>query len=272
MKSMDGMSATIIPGPEPIFKEHLKPSCADKMINSIRLVMKIEKVFFPVIFFLFSFRNALILHGNTRTYFIATKRLTLAALQRYLFETEAFFLLTLIIFNIVIVYALLVSRNLQKEPEGALEVFVPAVVTFWEYSYNLIPLFPNQINFLLIPRHYLSLSIVAGLYVSIAGLVIASISIFNLRKSFGIFVQVRDIVTRGFYRYVRHPIYLGHIMAALGFMLLAPRIYTVVFCGVGIALVVFRARLEEHKLSQFSEEYRRYMRQTPFIIPIKFKR
>lgn len=234
--------------------------------------MKFEKTLFPVIFFFSSLQNALILYGNTITYFIGTKQHTLIGLQRYLLETEALFLFTLIIFNILIAYALLVTRNLQRGPEGVLEVFVPAIVTFWEYSYNLIPLFPNQVNFLVIPRRCLSFSTLVGVHVSVLGLVIASVSIFNLRKSFGIFVQVRDIVTHGLYRYVRHPVYLGHVMTALGFMLLAPRVYTIVFCCIGIALVVFRARIEERKLSKFSEEYRRYMQQTPFIIPIKFTR
>lgn len=241
-------------------------------INVIRFAMRVEKVLFPVVFFLFSFQNVLLLYGNARAYFGKGKPFTLEGLQKYLFGTEALFLFMVIIFNALIVYALLVSRNLQKEPEGALEVFVPIVVTFWEYAYNLIPLFPIQTNFLIIPRHFLGLSIAAGLSISVVGLAVASVSIFNLRKSFGIFVQVRDIVTHGLYRHVRHPIYLGHILAAVGFMFLAPRFYTVVLCGIGIVLVVFRARLEERKLSQFSEEYRRYMRQTPFIIPIKFRR
>ena len=52
------------------------------------------------------------------------------------------------------------------------------------------------------------------------GDVIAFWALLYLRRSFSIMAEVRDLQLRGPYRWIRHPMYLGEILATLGFCLL----------------------------------------------------
>ena len=80
--------------------------------------------------------------------------------------------------------------------------------------------------------------------------------------------SVRDkLVRHGLYAYVRHPIYSGGMLIALGLGLLKPT-STVLSAGtLGIFWLVIQARLEEVDLLQRLPEYRRYMEQVPRFIP-----
>jgi len=82
---------------------------------------------------------------------------------------------------------------------------------------------------------------------------------------------VRDVVTQGLYRYVRHPMYLGHIMTHIGFFFIAPRVCALILSAALLLITLFRAKLEEKKLARNSDEYREYIKTTPFIIPHKMK-
>lgn len=57
-----------------------------------------------------------------------------------------------------------------------------------------------------------------GLGLQFAGLAVQVASKFALGRCFGLLPAVRGIVTRGPYRVVRHPIYLGYLIAHLGFL------------------------------------------------------
>jgi protein-S-isoprenylcysteine O-methyltransferase Ste14 len=77
------------------------------------------------------------------------------------------------------------------------------------------------------------------------------------------------IVTTGPYAFVRHPIYLGLSMLALGEAIAfssSPAVVTVV-AGV-VPTFVWRARVEERVLcGLFGDRYRRYQERTKMLIP-----
>lgn len=105
-----------------------------------------------------------------------------------------------------------------------------------------------------------------GAALNICGAMISLIATYELRHSYAVFVQLRDIITRGIYRYVRHPIYFGYILSTVGFLLAVPRLsYTLLFL-ISLGLTIYRARLEEKKLMT-SPEYQEYARKTPFLFP-----
>src|SRR5690242_816722 len=89
-----------------------------------------------------------------------------------------------------------------------------------------------------------------------AGLLFAIASVAFLGRCFGVLPDVRGLVTRGPYRFVRHPLYLGELTAALGVAVGARRL--VLALGVWVvcvALQLARTRYEESSLSAEFPEY-----------------
>lgn len=77
-----------------------------------------------------------------------------------------------------------------------------------------------------------------------------------------------QLVTTGIYRHVRHPQYLGFLLLTLGMNLEWTTFFTVLLWPV-IAIVYYRLAKAEEKYSDelFGEEYRKYKRSVPMLIP-----
>ena len=85
-------------------------------------------------------------------------------------------------------------------------------------------------------------------YIAIPGMLIALISMIYLRGSFSILPSVRQLVTNGPYRFIRHPIYLGEVLYVLGVMSLGFNSLSLLLFAALIALLIARIRIEERKL------------------------
>ena len=78
--------------------------------------------------------------------------------------------------------------------------------------------------------------------------------------------QTARLVTSGWYRVVRHPLYLLLLLFLLSNPVMTVRwliliLFSAVYCTVG-------ALLEERRLlQQFGDHYRLYQKQVPFMIP-----
>lgn len=79
----------------------------------------------------------------------------------------------------------------------------------------------------------------------------------SLRRSFGILPANRGIVSRGAYRFVRHPMYLGYFFIDIGFLLVNFGLQNLLVYGCQFALQVGRIVREEQLLSA-DEGYRTY--------------
>jgi len=101
----------------------------------------------------------------------------------------------------------------------------------------------------------------------ICGLAWAVWSLRYLDRNISMLAQARDIVVQGPYRWVRHPLYIGELVASLGIAIavnsyLALAVWTAL-CG----LQVYRAVREEQVLSQALPAYRSYRSRTAALLP-----
>lgn len=81
-----------------------------------------------------------------------------------------------------------------------------------------------------------------------------------------------QLITSGPFAFVRHPMYLGIIMASLGGLLLY-RMWTLLFLSVVFLSLVLRAKREEQALAaEFGEQWETYCQQVPAWIPRIWRR
>ncbi|CAB3783143.1 hypothetical protein GCM10011400_37990 [Paraburkholderia caffeinilytica] len=97
----------------------------------------------------------------------------------------------------------------------------------------------------------------AGASLQLLGIVWQLFAKVSLRRSFGILPANRGVVSRGAYRFVRHPMYLGYFVTDIGFLLANFGIQNVIVYGCQFALQVGRIVREERLLSD-DEQYRAY--------------
>jgi protein-S-isoprenylcysteine O-methyltransferase Ste14 len=90
----------------------------------------------------------------------------------------------------------------------------------------------------------------AGLVLVILAAGLSLVSLLILGRRFGVRPALRELVRRGPYRIVRHPMYLSYIIADIGYNLQEWNFGTILLVLVGWASLVYRIYAEERVLSQ----------------------
>ena len=113
---------------------------------------------------------------------------------------------------------------------------------------------------------------VAGLVVMVIGIALRSTAIVQLGRFHTPNVAVRkdhQLKETGLYRFVRHPSYLGALIAFFGFSLaLGNWLSMVVIMGIAPWLYLYRIHEEDAALlAAFGDEYRAYCLRTKRLIP-----
>jgi hypothetical protein len=72
------------------------------------------------------------------------------------------------------------------------------------------------------------------------------------------------VILDGPYQWVRHPMYLGYICMLAGLALANYSVAYFSLVPIHMVLLLYRARLEESRLSEYSMEYREYRKRTGF--------
>ncbi|HEY1516212.1 MAG TPA: isoprenylcysteine carboxylmethyltransferase family protein [Solirubrobacteraceae bacterium] len=111
---------------------------------------------------------------------------------------------------------------------------------------------------------------VVGLILFASGLGLAVWARIYLGKNWGMPMTERaepELVTSGPYRFVRHPIYSGLLLALLG-TALATNLYWLIALALGGAYFIYSATVEERSMTTtFPADYASYKAHTKMLIP-----
>ena len=114
----------------------------------------------------------------------------------------------------------------------------------------------------------------AGVVLGIPGGLLLVVTFRTLGKNLTDTVVTRaehTLVTRGPYRWVRHPFYLATAWAVVANSLVTANWFLALTGGIVFGLMVLRTRIEEEKLiERFGEEYKEYMKRTGRFLPRLF--
>ncbi|OFW01856.1 MAG: hypothetical protein A3H94_00990 [Acidobacteria bacterium RIFCSPLOWO2_02_FULL_60_20] len=85
----------------------------------------------------------------------------------------------------------------------------------------------------------------------------------SLGRNIGFVPAQRQLVTRGAYRFVRHPIYTGNLIGYTALLLHLFSLRHLIFCGTLAALFMVKSIIEERFL-QTDSQYAAYMSRVPW--------
>ena len=169
--------------------------------------------------------------------------------------------------NFFVGILLLLGRRAAVPPQNPKDVLIPLATSFFNLTYNATPWLPASLLTSLCSPDWQTPLTITGLFLGLVGPAVAIWSVLFLGRSFGIFVVVRTVILDGPYQWVRHPMYLGYICMLIGLILTNFSMAYFVLVPIHITLLLYRAHLEEVRLSEHSVEYREYMKHTGFIFP-----
>jgi protein-S-isoprenylcysteine O-methyltransferase Ste14 len=101
----------------------------------------------------------------------------------------------------------------------------------------------------------------------IVGLGYTVYAVASLGSCFGLSAEARGLVTHGAYRHVRHPVYLGELIASLGVLLPVLTPWTAAAFVLFVLLQGYRVHLEERVLGGAFDNYADYRRRVPMLFP-----
>jgi protein-S-isoprenylcysteine O-methyltransferase Ste14 len=162
---------------------------------------------------------------------------------------------------------LFVNRRPAHLPKDLAHIMVPLAMSYYFLLYPAVDFLPAPLRDSLLPAAWRVPAAAAAVLVAILGYSVTLWGLFSLRRSFALFVAVRNVVSAGPYAYVRHPMYLGYILELVG-LILASFSPGMLILGAGFLLITFsRAHLEEARLVEATPGYREYMNRTGFLFP-----
>lgn len=144
---------------------------------------------------------------------------------------------------------------------------------------SVLTLLPAVLVYSLAPTSYVGQwqgSVLIGLLLMSAGVLLVGIALsgYDLREFFGWpggsvqQNQPNGFRQGGLLRYVRHPLYVGIIVALGGLFVYAPTWATLLFDTLAISYIRTGIYFEERKLvAEFGAAYQEYQKRVPMLIP-----
>jgi protein-S-isoprenylcysteine O-methyltransferase Ste14 len=189
------------------------------------------------------------------------------------------YFVTALAFDVLTFYSFVVRGAARSRPRG-----------FWENVFPLVTVFVPVIGFTLLfmpqVRQFVpgysqaaletlrGITPMYGFYINSIGFALgftgAAFSIWaisHLKRSFGLRTAVRELVTSGPYRRIRHPLYVGEIVHILGLAILSGTPVGLYLFVLAVTMQVVRAKIEERKFLRTLPQYADYRAQTGFLWP-----
>jgi protein-S-isoprenylcysteine O-methyltransferase Ste14 len=111
---------------------------------------------------------------------------------------------------------------------------------------------------------------IGGLIIQLTGIGISILGLISLNRSFGLVAAHRGVVSKGLYRFVRHPLYFSYEVSIIGFIINNFYFYNVLIALVHLCCQLQRIRYEEDLLSK-EEAYQAYSEKTRWrLIPFVY--
>ena len=135
---------------------------------------------------------------------------------------------------------------------------------FGLYAFEFLPVykFPILVRYL-------------GALVAIIGVFIALVSILQIKKNITAFPTPTAetlLVTAGFYKFSRHPIYTGIILFLFGYGFFHNSISKLILASILIVLFYVKTKYEEEQLVQKFPDYKAYQSKVNRFFPTTFKK
>ena len=119
--------------------------------------------------------------------------------------------------------------------------------------------------------YLLSAQNIVGLVLYVVGLTTALVAQITLKRFYSSTLVIREdhqLITHGIYRFTRHPVYLGVIIAIIGVPVYTSSLYGLLTMLALIPIILNRIRMEERLLTEeFGDAYRTYKETTSKLIP-----
>src|SRR5882762_4571095 len=192
---------------------------------------------------------------------------TVVGLQQYISRADSTLPSTVYTLNIamrssVILYLVVIAATVvvRMRPAGKARGIEPrASALIGTFLFTVVVLFP---------RRELSLTAAAvSTLLTLAGNALAIIVLTQLRGSFSIMAEARQLVTSGVYRYVRHPLYLAEEIALVGVVMQYLSLWTALLLAAQIAFQLRRMHNEEAVLGENFPEYAAYKANAARLLP-----
>lgn len=166
----------------------------------------------------------------------------------------------------------------RHKARGVKEIILPGVCAILPFAtilapphlYDLLELIPkpasDEVQRWLFSNRFYTTPLV-GLSLMALGEAVTVWGMLYLGRNFSIATDVRNLVTSGPYRHIRHPLYCGEIISLWGYTTLWTSWWSLLGSLCFTTLQLVRARGEEKKLSQFFPAYEHYRRKTGMLFP-----
>jgi protein-S-isoprenylcysteine O-methyltransferase Ste14 len=159
-------------------------------------------------------------------------------------------------FITVMIVLLVMRRKPKARAPGIYGRIVAVSGTFLGLGIVLLP--PQELS----PPIYSTAAVLV-----LSGTLFATYAALGLGRSISVLPEARGLVTSGPYAMMRHPLYLGELVALSGITLQYFSGWALLLLGLQCTFQVERMRNEERVLSRVFPEYREYMARTARLVP-----
>jgi protein-S-isoprenylcysteine O-methyltransferase Ste14 len=164
--------------------------------------------------------------------------------------------LSVLMFAAVLIFMLVARRPAAAKTPG---IFPRVTAFFGAYL---------GVGLLTLPRHPLNWEVnTLSTVLIMAGMSFALWGLLTLGRSISIMAEARRLVVGGPYVYVRHPLYLGELMALIGVALQYISPIAIFMLSLQFVFQLYRMGFEEEILTENFPEYADYMKRTARLIP-----